>query len=403
MGIGKFLKEWKGVIIGSTALAVIASYPFVNSYISNDSIPQVELPSVSAPLPTSVPLPVVDSIDDAVDVSRQFVVYEHTDGQLGDSKICFTNLNKGPGGCLETELGVFGGDLSPDGKFLGVEGIVRDKSGYDVFIFDIFKNQYVQVTPANENETVIGWSGDYLYFISAQLADGIPPSEVYRTDAQGKNITQITDDGIDKFMANLSPDGTQIAYSFRTYERHGIRISDAETGELVKEVVSSPTGDFNQAYWDPIWSPDGKYVLARVNDFDNNERRLTIYDIETGAKTNIFTVPTEEPGISFDRNEHVWSAPNNNPNGSKGLIAFFGYEQLGYLTNRDLSFLISVGEIKTPAWSPNGNSLLWVIDDGRGNSIICQDFGNEGCEGYTLVPSVLDGRIRIIDISAGIK
>jgi hypothetical protein len=95
-------------------------------------------------------------------------------------------------------------------------------------------------------------------------APGIPGDgsvqELFTMNLDGSNLTQITHDGLSKFLAHFSPDGTRLVYSKFLVGQYGT--PNAQTDLMVydfgsaKETRLTRTGRSFQ----PVWSPDGKRI-----------------------------------------------------------------------------------------------------------------------------------------------
>jgi len=358
------------------------------------------------------------SLADAINPSRPFVAYELQND--GDSRLCFSNLEFGPGrdltnepgGCIITDVSITGDAiLSTSGKLLGFTGSEGGVGIPDTFYVNINTGDTTRITPDKSLESMVGWSDQYLYFNLLEGTSGNPVSELYRTRLDGSGLEQITEDGIFKFDMNLSPDGAQIAYSFQGQGKNGVRISDAETGNLVQEVVASvygPTVAPTKIYFEPEWSPDGKYLLVQVNDIEKEERRLELYGIETGDHLIIQIEPFDEGKSSYENNtlpyQHAWGSPNRQEFNDNGLIVYVDSNNRVNVKTPDGDLVMTVGLGHSPTWSEFGQLLLWVSPvGGEGESIRYQGFEDHYSVSGRLVNSGDEGTIRIFDTADMIR
>lgn len=91
------------------------------------------------------------------------------------------------------------------------------------------------------------------------------PTDIYVMDADGANLTRLTDDPADEFMPVWSPDGSRIAF-VRTVGGTATRIFTMRSDG--SEVRQTSSGDGGSDFW-PSWSPDGsQLVFAAIRNED---------------------------------------------------------------------------------------------------------------------------------------
>jgi len=116
-------------------------------------------------------------------------------------------------------------------------------------------------------------------------AGGAP--ELYSMDPDGGGELRLTNDTIEDYAPEFSPDGTRVAWS--RYDRDGVRLPQ----------IWLCNSDGSSAYQlttlggaDPSWSPDGKRIVyLRTNWRSNGPRNgvLWIRDLETGEDAQLTT------------------------------------------------------------------------------------------------------------------
>ncbi|MFC1937043.1 hypothetical protein ACFLWY_00620 [Chloroflexota bacterium] len=187
--------------------------------------------------------------------------------------------------------------------------------------------------------------------------DGNP--EIYIINADGSNLTRLTNNSFRDESPVLSPDGSKIAFmSAPQHAGAGISLMNADGTNLVKLT------DNLSEYDDIVWSPDGTTILFRAEQ-DNN---IDIYAIDAdGSNQNRLT---DTPGCDW--------APAWSPDGTK--IAFTrgcwltdpmpGGSTDIWVMNSDGSNQTKLTTRQTyseyPYWSPDGNRIVFTGSiDGR--------------------------------------
>ena len=200
-------------------------------------------------------------------------------------------------------------DLSPDGRkvvfFSGREG-----NAY-VYVMNADGSGLTRLTGGGGGDTSPRWSPD-----GKRIAYSHSGSIVVM-DADGSNaktIMQAQDAGTAEpcragsFVGSWSPDGKRIVYysAIVQPDRYAFWICavDADGGEP-QVLVSQPEGKLHA---EPYWSPDGRRIVYR-DDRDGNctqggagacNYEIYVLDLETGQETNV----TKHPALDI---EPVWS------------------------------------------------------------------------------------------------
>ena len=179
--------------------------------------------------------------------------------------------------------------------------------------------------------------------------------DIWIMDADGTDVTRLTDETGFDIDPSFSPDGTQIVF---VSDRSGgtvfdLFVMDAD-GTNVRQLTDAASAEFQSAAaFDPAWSPDGKRIAFSAN---------------FSGYWDIWTIGVDGRHLrNLTRSEATDSSPAWSPDGRS--IAFVSDEDAGesdlYVMNahggrvRRLTFTPIVYDAE-PAWSPDGATIAFA-------------------------------------------
>ena len=180
-------------------------------------------------------------------------------------------------------------------------------------------------------------------------------SEIYTVDADGENLTRLTNNDLLDVLPIWSPDGSKIAL----YSDGHLSVMDADGSNLTRLAFIS---DWSDLWLWPEWSPDGsKIAFTSFPNSDDDDRSV------------ISVVDSDGSNLTFLTDEDISAAlPSWSPDGSK--IAFAVLEAAGgliriYVMDADGSNVTPLTDedtfALTPSWSPDGSKIAFTSDDGH--------------------------------------
>ena len=134
-----------------------------------------------------------------------------------------------------------------------------------------------RVLVANSSQTIYStdmepeWSPDGTRIAFASNRDGIANLEIYVMNADGSNLTKLTDSAQDDSTPTWSPDGTRIAFtSKRQFGFPQVYVMDADGSN-----PTNITNNLSATASSPSWSPDGATIAyVRIEGFSGSVHTL---------------------------------------------------------------------------------------------------------------------------------
>ena len=248
----------------------------------------------------------------------------------------------------------------PDGqKILFVTLYIFDQEilGSDIFVMDNDGENIINLTQTPEMEMSASWSPDGGQIVFDREV-GEDESAIFIMEADGQNPQRITFQPGRNFVPSWSPDGDKIA--FLSHQNRVPRIYTMDTdGQNVQQIAH------NQRKFDgpPIWSPDGRGLAFMSGD--DQGWGLYVTDPQGHNENLIVRLPHSLPSVL------TWDRPAWSPDGQHLIYVVEEQNSEGLMKIRidgDMPTRLKTGELVnwlSPVWSPGGNHLLFSAREAR--------------------------------------
>nr|MBA3765393.1 PD40 domain-containing protein [Acidobacteriota bacterium] len=245
------------------------------------------------------------------------------------------------------------GRFSPDGRRIAFNKW-REGTSADIWVTDADGKNPTQVTDNPATDSQASWfpEGDKIAFLSDRNSNHLALWSIVLASGREEPLLDLGE-GVE--YANLSPDGKQVAFNSKKSGTINIWTASMTGGEPTQLTFDNELMGF------PCWSPDGQFLAFEVKRGD---------DMHVAIIPNSGGTPIQ---LTFDHGQsypHSWS-----PDGSR--IAFAGLRngvwniwwvtrdgktQKQLTNNTKLNVFL-----RYPAWSPRGDKIVYEYAETTGN------------------------------------
>lgn len=115
-------------------------------------------------------------------------------------------------------------------------------------------------------------------------------AEIYVMDADGSNVTQLTDDNYLDTHPAFSPDGSEIVFEYRD-ELYAMNADGSDVRQLTFDGIP-----YNE---DPAFSPDGSRIAYAYEGDDHDNYDIFVMGADGSNPTNITNHPAGDSHPSY--------------------------------------------------------------------------------------------------------
>jgi len=240
----------------------------------------------------------------------------------------------------------------------------KEKSAdpWQICVMDADGANVTVLTDSEGDDTTPAWSPDGEHIVFVSTRDG--NREIYVMDADGRNQVNLTANPADDWMPSWSPDGERIAFVSYRDGNWEIYVMGTD-GSGVTRLTEDKADD-----WTPSWSPDA----AEITFCSTRDGNWEIYVMDSNGSLPIRLTEHPENDIAPTwSSDGQWIAFESTRNGSSEIYVMDrNGEQLRNLSNEPMA------DDHGPSWSPDGSRIVFYsIRDGDWDIYTMNDGGGE--------------------------
>jgi hypothetical protein len=260
---------------------------------------------------------------------------------------------------------------TPIPELLRVRGAIaytaRERAQTDIWAIPVDSRTPIRLTnsPVDERDPVWSPDGRRLAYAGREAGDNFDNWELYIYDVNADQTFRLTNDVSFQGAPDWSLDGEFLVYESYQANNLDIYIIQADGREApIRLPSNSDAADFS-----PAWSPSDGRRIAFVSWRDGNQD-IYIFSLDEQTVVNLTNTPQRHedfPTWSPDGNFIAYSALDE------------GLEKIFVKSVNDIDAPAQViGRGTTPAWSPDGQSVIAAVASIDGTQFVAIPFGGAG-------------------------
>jgi TolB protein len=233
---------------------------------------------------------------------------------------------------------------------------------WQICVMDADGANVTVLTDSEGDDTTPAWSPDGEHIVFVSTRDG--NREIYVMDADGRHQVNLTNHPADDWMPSWSPDGERIAFISYRDGNWEIYVMGTD-GSGVTRLTEDEADD-----WTPFWSPD----MTEIVFCSTRDGNWEIYVMDSNGSLPIRLTEHPENDIAPTWSpDGQWIAFESTRDGNSEIYVMDrNGEQLRNLSNEPMA------DDHGPSWSPDGSRIVFYsIRDGDWDIYAMDDAGGE--------------------------